>query len=135
MRSSELETYRNVQKASMTDRALEAYVLTQAAQKLKDCQDNWDTGNVEKLDEALRFNQIIWSIFQGELVRADNPLPGKLRQDLLNLSLFTDKRTFEIMAYPSPEKLTAIININLNIAAGLRSCLHFEEQKREVEVN
>jgi hypothetical protein len=24
------------------------------------------------------------------------------------------------MAYPSPEKLTAIININLNIAAGLR---------------
>ena len=134
MRSSELETYRSVQKASMTARSLEAYVLTQAAHKLKDCQDNWDAGNIEKLDEALRFNQLIWSIFQGELVRADNPLPSKLRQDLLNLSLFTDKRTFEIMAYPTPEKLTAIININLNIAAGLRESQLGEELKKEVEV-
>ncbi len=127
MHSSELDTYRSVQKATMTDRALEAYVLTQAALRLKECQDNWDAGNTEKLDEALRFNQLIWSIFQGELVCPDNPLPRHLRQDLLSLSLFTDKRTFEIMAYPSPEKLTSIININLNIAAGLRSSIQDEE--------
>jgi flagellar protein FlaF len=43
-----------------------------------------------------------------------------LKQDLLSLSVFIDKRIFEVMAYPNPEKLTAIININLNIAAGLR---------------
>ncbi len=134
MHSNELETYRSVQKATITDRALEAYVLTQAALRLKECQDNWDAGNTEKLDEALRFNQLIWSIFQGELVHKDNQLPSQLRQDLLNLSLFTDKRTFEIMAYPSPEKLTAIININLNIAAGLRSSHQDEEQKKQLDL-
>jgi len=40
--------------------------------------------------------------------------------DLLKLSAFIDRRILETMADPSPEKLTAIININRNIAAGLR---------------
>jgi flagellar biosynthesis activator protein FlaF len=133
MHTCELEAYRNIQKATMTDREIEAYILTQAALKLKDCQENWDPECSDRLDEALRYNQLIWSIFQGELIREDNPLPRKLRQDLLNLSLFTDKRTFEIMAYPAPEKLTAIININLNIAAGLRGNAKEEEKKIPVE--
>jgi flagellar protein FlaF len=37
------------------------------------------------------------------------------------LASFIDKRIFETMAFPSPEKLTAIIEINCNIAAGLRN--------------
>ena len=52
--------------------------------------------------------------------KPENPLPEKLKVDLLRLSGFVDKRIFEMMAYPSPEKLTIIININQNIAAGLR---------------
>jgi flagellar protein FlaF len=99
---------------------VEAAVLTKAALKLKHCQDNWEAEDRSvKLDEALKFNQLVWSIFQAELVRPDNPLPKKLRQDILSLSAFIDKRIFETMAYPAPEKLTAIININLNLAAGL----------------
>jgi len=72
------------------------------------------------LDEALRHNQFVWSIFQGELMKEDNPLPKQLRQDILSLSAFIDKRIYEIMSYPAPEKLTVIINLNLNLAAGLR---------------
>jgi flagellar protein FlaF len=72
------------------------------------------------LDEALRYNQQIWSIFQGELLKEDNPLPRQLREDILSLSVFIDKRIFEVMNSPDPEKLTVIVNINLNIAAGLR---------------
>jgi flagellar protein FlaF len=49
----------------------------------------------------------------------DNPLPKNIREDILNLSLFLDKRLFEILAYPEPQKLTIAININLNLAAGL----------------
>jgi len=116
-----LEVYRATDKATMSGREIEASVLTEAALKLKDCQDHWDAEDREaKLHEAFRFNQLIWSIFQGELVRPDHPLPKQLRQDILNLSVFIDRRIFETMSYPSPEKLTAIININLNIAAGLR---------------
>jgi flagellar protein FlaF len=121
MYANQLATYKSVQKATMSDREIEASVLTKAALKLKSCQDNWDAYERDaNLDEALKFNQLMWSIFQGELSKPDNPLPKKLREDILSLSAFIDKRTFDIMAYPLPEKLTIIININLNLAAGLR---------------
>ena len=105
----------------MPGRDVEASVLTQAALKLQVCQSNWGKeGNDEKLDEAIQYNQRMWNLFQGELAKEDNPLPKKLRQDILSLSLFIDKRIFDILTTPSPELLTAIININLNLAAGLR---------------
>ena len=116
----ELETYRNMHKAGISNRELEASVLTQAALKLKECQNNWNSENCSLLDDALKFNQLVWSIFQAELVREDNSLPTELRRDILSLSVFIDRRIFEIMAYPDPDKLNAIININLNLAAGLR---------------
>ena len=72
------------------------------------------------LDEALKFNQRIWSIFQSELSDEENPLPKKLRLDIIRLSAFIDKRIFETMADPSPDKLSIIIDINNNLAAGLR---------------
>lgn len=121
MHASQLEVYRTALKTSLSGRDIEASVLIKAALMLKDCQDNWDSDDRNaKLDEALKFNQLIWSIFQSELTKADNPLPKKLREDILSLGTFIDKRIFEVMAYPLPEKLTIIININLNIAAGLQ---------------
>jgi len=103
-------------------REIEALVLTKAAYLLTYCVNNWhDPDRHAKLDEALKFNQSIWSIFQSELIKTDHPLPQKIREDLLKLSLFIDKRIMDIMIAPSPEKLNIIININLNIAAGLRS--------------
>ena len=121
MYANQLDAYRTVQKTTMSGRDIEASILTQAALKLQMCQSNWGgEGNDEKLDEAIQYNQRVWSIFQGELAKDDNPLPKKLRQDILSLSLFIDKRIFDVLSSPSPEKLTVIININLNLAAGLR---------------
>jgi flagellar protein FlaF len=117
-----MQAYEAVNKSTMSGREIEASVLTKAALKLKQCQNNWDTDDrPANLDLALKFNQRIWSIFQGELAREDNPLPRKLKVDLLSLSAFIDRRIYEIIADPSPEKLTIIININNNIAAGLRT--------------
>lgn len=121
MHNNPLEAYKTVDKKTMPGRETEARVLTQAARKLKDCRDNWSSKDRdEKLDDALKYTQRIWSIFQGELSNEDNPLPRQLKINLLQLSSFIDKRIFETMSYPSPEKLTAVININQNIAAGLR---------------
>ena len=121
MYSSPLQAYETVNKTTMSGREIEAAVLNQAALKLKNCQDNWDTDDRdERLNAALEFNQQIWSIVQGELLKADNPLPQQIRQNLLALSAFIDKRIFEIMAFPSPEKLNIVIDINRNIAAGLK---------------
>jgi len=119
--SNPLEAYKTIDKTTMSGRETEARVLTQAALKLKDCRDNWEAEDRDdKLDEALKYTQRIWSIFQGELAKPDNSLPRQLKINLLRLSSFVDKRIFETMSYPSPEKLTAVININTNIAAGLR---------------
>lgn len=116
-----VNAYKQVDKKTISGRETEARVLTEAALKLKKCQENWGSPDLNtELDQALRYNQKIWSLFQGELEREDNPLPGKLKIDILRLAAFIDKRIFEVMAFPSPEKLNIIININQNIAAGLR---------------
>jgi flagellar protein FlaF len=106
----------------MSGREVEAAVLIKAAARLKECQEGWNRpGNAAKLESALKFNQRIWSILQAELSKPENPLPESLKMDLLRLSAFVDKRIFEIMAYPEPAKLTILIGINENIAAGLRA--------------
>jgi flagellar protein FlaF len=117
-----LRAYKHVEKATQSGREIEAAVLTKAAVKLKECQDNWDAPDRDtKLDVALKFNQRIWTIFQSELSRDDHELPKKLRLDILRLAAFIDRRIFETMASPSPEKLKIVIDINNNLAAGLRS--------------
>ena len=113
--------YTSMQKEALNGRELEASVLTRAGLMLKQVQENWlAPDRDEKLLEAIKFNQKVWSFFQAELSDPDNPLPKNLRQDILNLSLFIDKRLFEVMANPDNEKLNIVIDINFNIAAGLR---------------
>ena len=120
MYSNTLKNYQEVEKATLSGRETEARVLTKAAQKLLDCQRRWKDGQFEELDAALKFNQKVWSIFQGELSKPENPLPTQVKADLLRLSGFIDRRIFETMSFPSSDKLDIIIKINQNIAAGLR---------------
>lgn len=122
MYNNALNAYQAVEKATVSGRETEARVLTQAALKLRTCQKRWDDEDrAALLDEALKYNQRIWSIFQSELGKKDNPLPNHIKRDLLHLSAFIDKRIFEVMAFPEAGKLDIIIRINENIAAGLRS--------------
>jgi flagellar biosynthesis activator protein FlaF len=121
MYANSVGAYDSVSKMTMSGREIEAAVLTKAARKLKVCQDRWDTAERDEiLEDALKFNQRIWSIFQSELSAEDNPLPKKMRLGILRLSTFIDKRIFETMAEPSPDKLNIIIDINNNLASGLR---------------
>ena len=121
MYNNAAQAYQSVEKATLNGRELEAKVLTDAAVKLIKCQENWEIAEKGgQLNDALKLNQKIWSIFQTELLAPDNPMNQDLRTDLLRLSLFVDRRIMDIMAFPDSEKLTAIININQNIAAGLK---------------
>ena len=117
-----IETYESVNKSTASGREIEAAVLSKAAKKLKECQYNWDAPDrADRLDQAIRYNQRIWSILQAELDKDENPLPGEIKINLLRLSAFIDQRSLDIMAYPEPQKLNIIIDINNNIAAGLRA--------------
>ncbi len=121
MLQNAVKSYQSVDKETMSGRETEARVLTQGALKLVECQNNWDAkDHKQRLDEALKYNQRIWSIFQVEVSKPDNPLPDQIKQNILMLSKFIDKRIFDTMAFPEKEKLNILIKINQNIAAGLR---------------
>jgi flagellar biosynthesis activator protein FlaF len=116
-----VKAYQSVEKETISGRETEARVLTQGAMKLLECQKNWDSPDRNKmLDVALKYNQRIWSIFQVEVAKPENPLPSAIKSNILHLSRFVDKRIFETMAFPDSGKLNILIRINQNIAAGLR---------------
>jgi flagellar protein FlaF len=121
MQQQSVNAYTAIQKENLSGRELEASVLSRAGLMLKSVKDNWGAvDRDQKLLEAIKFNQKVWSFFQAELSDPENPLPKNLREDILNLSIFVDKRLFEVLAYPDPEKLAIVIDIDFNIAAGLR---------------
>lgn len=122
MYTKQLDSYRTAQNANnMSGRDIEAAALTRCAVLLDECLKNWDAQDrPESLTEALRINQIVWSILQSELVRDDNPLPVEIRENILTLSVFIDNRIIQILSNPEPDMLKIIIDINLNLAAGLR---------------
>jgi flagellar biosynthesis activator protein FlaF len=122
MLQNPVNAYTNMQKEILSGRELEASVLSRAGIMLKQVQENWNAPDREKkLVDAIKFNQKVWSFFQAELSDPENPLPKKLREDILNLSIFIDKQLFDVLAYPDPEKLSIVIDIDFNIAAGLRT--------------
>jgi flagellar protein FlaF len=122
MQHNSVNAYTTNQKENLSGRELEASVLSRAGLMLKSVKDNWNAPDRDqKLLEAVKFNQKVWSFFQAELSDPENPLPKNLREDILNLSIFIDKRLFEVMAYPEPDKLSIVIDIDFNIAAGLRT--------------
>ena len=122
MQQNSVNAYTNMQKETLSGRELEASVLSRAGLMLKQLQENWNAPDREsKFVEAIKFNQKVWSFFQAELSDPENPMPKKLREDILSLSIFIDKRLFEVMAFPDPDKLSIVIDINFNLAAGLRT--------------
>jgi flagellar biosynthesis activator protein FlaF len=121
MHSNLAVAYKQAQKTGMSDREIEAAVLMKAATMLKQCQGHWDESLREgTLDKALKYDQQLWTFFQAAISDAENPMPAQLKTDILRLSIFVDRRIFEVMAFPSPEKLNILINININLAMGLR---------------
>jgi len=121
-KKNRLDAYTKTEITTGSPRAVEARALTLGAHKLIHCRDNWESDKTERLlAEALKYNQKLWSIFQADLSGPGNALPRRLKLDLLGLGAYVDKQIFLIMAYPSPEKLTPIIDINLGLAEGLKN--------------
>lgn len=111
--------YKNVSEKISSPRSTEADLLLDAAIRLMRIQDNWESKNASDLDDALRYNRMLWTILLSAVTKADNPLPQAIRQNVANLGLFVMKHTIAILVEPKPEKMSPLININRNLAAGL----------------
>ena len=111
--------YKSVSEKIASPRATEADLLLQAALRLQRVRDGWEPNNTGDLDDALRYNRMLWTIFISTVTKAENPLPQAIRQNIANLGIFVMKHTISILAEPKPEKISPLIDINRNLAAGL----------------
>lgn len=116
--------YKKAEEKSLAGKDLEVAVLVKGARLLKECQRKWETYTQKQLlmelAEACKYNQRIWAVFQTEALQEDNPMPVQLKRNIILLAGYIDKRLLDVLAYPNPKKLTQVIDININIAAGLR---------------
>jgi flagellar protein FlaF len=111
--------YKSVSEKIASPRATEADLLMQAALRLQRVRDGWEPNNSGDLNDALRYNRMLWTIFISTVTKTENPLPQAIRQNIANLGVFVMKHTMAILAEPKPEKISPLININRNLAAGL----------------
>lgn len=111
--------YSRVAQAAQPPRELEAMVLMKAAARLQAIRDAWDARRSE-LDEALSYNRKLWTILVSSATGEENPLPQALKQNLANLGVFVFRHTITVMGAPSPDRLGILIDINRELAAGLR---------------
>lgn len=111
--------YQQTAKTVETPREREAALLVKAAMSLQRVRDDWENAYPE-LNTALTFNKKIWTVFLSSVTRDDSPLPPALRQNIANLGIFVMNETREQLGAPNQAKLTSLININRQLAAGLR---------------
>ena len=112
--------YQQVAKRTGNPRDLEANLLSKSATNLQRIRENWDASQGE-LAGALRFNRKLWNVFLSSVTKEDNPLPAPIRQNVANLGLFVLSHTLKTEANPQAQKLDVLININRELAAGLRA--------------
>jgi flagellar protein FlaF len=109
-----------VARKTSSPREVEANLLLEAAAQLQSVHDTWDgSAGKARLDEALLFNRKLWSVFLTEMTDSGNPMPKALRQNVANLGLFVMNQTVSVMSDPRPERLSSLIKINRELAAGL----------------
>ena len=110
----------NAQKNTPDQRELEAHVLLKSAKFLQDIQKDWDNVTPEILEETLKYNRQIWMMFYDTaLENPEGDRPNDLRSNIINLANYVFKRELEIISTPAKEKLSILISVNREIAAGL----------------
>ncbi|MBU1176570.1 MAG: flagellar biosynthesis regulator FlaF [Alphaproteobacteria bacterium] len=120
MQNQALNAYNKVSKQTATPRQLESSLLAKSAAHFQRIRDNWDDAQAD-LEAAMLFNRRLWTVFMTSVTRDDNPLPKQIRQNVANLGLFIMNRQLELLRNPEARKLDALININRELAAGLRA--------------
>ncbi len=108
-----------------------AWGLTTTARKMAAAQHEGTSRDT--ILDAVRLNWRLWTIIQAEQSDPDCATPRDIRESMLSLANFVDKRSIDVLAAPSGDKLDILISINRNIAAGLLGSDLTPEQRTERE--
>ena len=119
MSKDKVAAYAQQQKRNLSPREVEAMAFTKAALMLEDAKKV--TQNINEYSKALRFNHLLWTIIQADLTDPENQLPPEIKANVMSLSIFVDKQTTKALRSSNATDLDVLININRNLAAGLRT--------------
>jgi flagellar biosynthesis activator protein FlaF len=111
--------YARTAQQTLQGRDLEAHVLLKSAARLQGIKDNWEARQGE-LEDALLANRKIWTVFVSGMSAEDCQLPSQVRANMISLGMFVFNRTIAMAIEPKPQQLDVLIDINRNIALGLR---------------
>ena len=96
MSQDKLQAYAQTQKSSMSSREIEAMAFTKAALMLDEASQSLD--DYDSYASALKFNQLLWTIIQADIVDKENQLPPQIKANILSLSIFVDRQTIKALA-------------------------------------
>lgn len=117
------KTYAKNAQQTGNPRELEAQLLMRAAAKLQAIHDRAVVESQEVVS-ALRYNRRLWLVFGGSIGRPENPLPDEIKRNLANLANFVINHSMKLETSTetsAAERVGVLININREIAAGLRA--------------
>lgn len=113
------QAYGQLARQTASPRNLEADLLIKAAAKLQAVSDDWMNRSGE-LHDALTYNRRLWQLLVTAATRPENPLPQAVKNNIANIALFVFNRTMDVHTEREAAKIAPLININRQIAAGLR---------------
>mgnify|MGYP001383500466 CR=1 FL=1 len=120
--TKQLKSYERLPQIG-SPRQTESWALIEAAKRLAQAITSGDVKDKESRlmrKNSLRLNWRLWTIFQADLTQEGrDDVPLEVLQNMLTLCQFVDKHTVGALVEPSDEKLSVLIDINRNIAAGL----------------
>lgn len=124
--------YASQQRAALENappQAAEGYALIELARRLDEAARHPD--DLAGIQNVVRLNWRVWTIFQSELVDPDCQTPREIRENLLSLTNFIDRRSAELIGSPDADKLKVLVNINRQIGAGLLGSPSDDPQEAE----
>ncbi|MBW7911049.1 MAG: flagellar biosynthesis regulator FlaF [Alphaproteobacteria bacterium] len=103
-------------------RSLEGKILLKSARQLEELSKRLAAGEQVSLDDIgdpIEYNRKLWMVFVNDTMNDQHPLPQEIKNNIASLGVFVFKRSMDILAAPTAEKLQVLIEINRNIATGL----------------
>lgn len=110
--------YAKVSRVALPPREAEAAVLLKAANRLQALGSGAAPGPA--LNEALVFNQKVWTVLASAATDPANPLPHDVRNGVAQLSVYVFKTILDTMIDPTQQKIESLVSLNNHIAAGLQ---------------
>ncbi len=111
--------YARASQAALSPREAEAAVLIKAAGRIQAFR-NGEVTSSAGLNEALVFNQRVWTVLASAVADPANPLPDDIRENVTKIALFVFRTIVDAMIEPTAKKLDALVSLNHHLAAGLQ---------------